>query len=71
MKQAGAVWKVVYVARSAHQAKSVESLLCAEGFLVRTRGALEEEPQPDQIYELLALGSEAIEVRRFLLDNNL
>ena len=37
MKPDDALWMVIYMARGARQADSVEALLTAEGFLVRRR----------------------------------
>ena len=37
MKPDDALWMVVYMARGARQADSIEALLAAEGFLVRRR----------------------------------
>ena len=69
MKPDEALWMVIYMARGARQADSVEALLCSEGFLVKRRAV--GGPQPDGTFELMVLRSEAMEAQKFLLDNNL
>ena len=69
MKPDDALWMVIYMARGARQADSVETLLAAEGFLVRRRAV--SGTQPDGTFELLVLSSEAVEALKFLLENNL
>ena len=70
MKPDDALWMVIYMARGARQADSVEALLTAEGFLVRRR-AVGGAPQQEGTYELMVLRSEAVEAQKFLIDNNL
>ena len=70
MRQDGALWVIIYVARGARQAENIEALLTAEGFLVRRKG-VGGDSQPDQTFELMVLRSEAVEAQKFLIDNNL
>ena len=44
MRPDDALWMVIYMARGARQADSVETLLTAEGFLVRRRAVGNAEP---------------------------
>ena len=69
MKPDEALWMVIYMARGARQADSVEALLAAEGFLVRRRAV--GNAQPDGTVELMVLRSEAVEAQKYILDNNL
>ena len=69
MKPDEALWMVIYMARGARQADSVEALLAAEGFLVRRRAV--GNAQPDGTFELMVLRSEAVEAQKYILDNNL
>ena len=72
MRQDGALWVIIYVARGARQAENIEALLTAEGFLVRRKGVgVGGDSQPDQTFELMVLRSEAVEAQKFLIDNNL
>ena len=56
MKPDDALWMVIYMARGARQADSVEALLTAEGFLVRRRAV--GNAQQDGTFELMVLRSE-------------
>lgn len=69
MKQDDTLWMVIFMARNARQADSVEALLCEEGFLVRRRAV--GNAQYDGTLELMVLRSEAVEAQKFLMDNNL
>jgi len=71
MRQDGALWVIIYVARGARQAENIEALLTAEGFLVRRKSVGGGDSQPDQTFELMVLRSEAVEAQKFLIDNNL
>ena len=66
-----ALWMVVYMAHGKQRADNVESLLQAEGFLVKRRQLDRAVSESDGAYELLVLKSEAQEAREFLMDNGL
>ena len=66
-----ALWMVVYMAHGKQRADSVESLLQAEGFLVKRRQLDRAVSEGDGAFELLVLKSEAQEAREFLLEKGL
>lgn len=65
----GGRWLVVYVCSSLRMKEEVESLLAAEGFLVRCRTM--DRSSADGLYELCTLESEAREARAFLTEKGL
>lgn len=71
MKSGEGLWIVIYMARGAAQADSVEAALSQEGFLVRRRLAGGHEPQSDGVFEIMVLRAEAKEAQAFLIDNGL
>ena len=66
-----APWMVVYMAHGKQRADNVESLLQAEGFLVKRRQLDRTVSDSEGACELLVLKSEAQEAREFLLEKGL
>ena len=66
-----ALWMVVYMAHGKQRADNVESLLQAEGFLVKRRQLDRTVSETEGACELLVLKSEAQEAREFLLEKGI
>lgn len=66
-----ALWMVVYMAHGKQRADNVESLLQAEGFLVKRRQLDRAISDTEGACELLVLKAEAQEAREFLLEKGL
>lgn len=71
MKSGEDLWVIIYMARGLSQADSVAAALSAEGFLVQKRLVGGKGSQPDGVYELMVLRSEAKEAQKYLIDNGL
>ncbi len=67
----GAQWKVIYMARSEKHAKEILSLLEREGILARSKQVYRTVSSEDNYYEIMVLGSEAVEAQQLLIENNL
>ena len=61
-----AVWVVIQMVHGEEKAREVCDRLTGEGFMIRTRPASGEADE--QVYEVLALSSEAREAREALLE---
>ena len=71
MKRRTAVWVVISMAHSEEKAHEIEEKLTREGFMIQLRTVAGEGDQGEQIYEVMALSSEAQEARSLLLDMGL
>lgn len=67
----GAQWKVIHMARSEKNAKEILSLLEREGILARGKKVYRSVSSEENYYEIMVLGSEAVEARQLLIENNL
>lgn len=67
----GAQWKVIHMARSEKHAKDILSLLEREGILARSKQVYRTVSSEENYYEILVLGSEAVEAQQLLIENNL
>ena len=67
----GAQWKVIHMAHSEKNAKEILALLEREGFLARGKQVYRTVSSEENYYEIMALGSEAVEARQLLIENNL
>ena len=71
MKKKAAVWVVISMAHSEERAREIEEKLTQEGFMIQLRAVTGESDPSEQLYEVLALSSEAQEARSLLLDMGL
>ena len=67
----GAQWKVIHMAHSEKNAKEILALLEGEGILARSKQVYRAVSSEENYYEIMALGSEAVEARQLLIENNL
>lgn len=67
----GAQWKVIHMARSEKHAREILSLLEREGILARSKQVYRTVSSEENYYEILVLGSEAVEAQQLLIENNL
>jgi len=67
----GAQWKVIHMARSEKHADEILSLLEREGILARSRKVYRSVSSEENYYEIMVLGSEAVEAQQLLIENNL
>ena len=67
MNRKSAVWVVIQMARSEKRARDILDRLSGEGFLINLRAVPGEISQGEQVYEVLALSSEAKEARALLI----
>ncbi len=67
----GAQWKVIHMAHSEKNAKEILALLEREGFLARSKQVYRTVSSEDNYYEIMVLGSEAVEAQQLLIENNL
>ena len=67
----GAQWKVIHMARSEKHAKEILSLLEREGILARSKKVYRTVSSEENYYEIMVLGSEAVEAQQILIENNL
>ncbi len=67
----GAQWKVIHMAHSEKNAKEILALLEQEGFLARSKQVYRTVSSEDNYYEIMVLGSEAVEAQQLLIENNL
>jgi len=67
----GAQWKVIHMARSEKHAKEILSLLEREGILARSKQVYRTVSSEENYYEIMVLGSEAVEAQQLLIENNL
>ncbi|MBR3743362.1 MAG: hypothetical protein IKN04_23380 [Clostridia bacterium] len=67
----GAQWKVIHIAHSEKHAKEILSLLEREGFLARSKQVYRTVSSEDNYYEIVVLGSEAVEAQQLLIESNL
>ncbi|MBR6187190.1 MAG: hypothetical protein IKQ41_13135 [Clostridia bacterium] len=66
-----AQWKVIYIAHSEKNAKAILSLLEREGFMARSKQVYRTVSSEENDYEIMVLGSEAMEAQQLLIENNL
>ena len=66
MKRKTALWVVIHMARSEERARAIQEKLTREGFMVDIRPAPGEAG--GQVFEVLALSSEAREARSLLAE---
>ncbi len=66
-----AQWKVIHMARSEKHAKAILALLEQEGILARSKQVYRTVSSEDNYYEIMVLGSEAVEAQQLLIENNL
>ncbi len=64
-------WKVIHMARSEKHANEIVELLEREGLLARSKKVYRTVSSEDNYYEIMVLGSEALEARQLLIENNL
>ncbi len=67
----GAQWKVIHMAHSEKNANEILSLLEREGILARSKQVYRSVSSEDNYYEIMVLGSEAVEAQQLLIENNL
>ncbi len=67
----GAQWKVIHLARSEKHARDILSLLEREGILARSRQVCRAVSSEENYFEIMVLGSEAVEAQQLLIENNL
>lgn len=67
----GAEWKVIHMAHSEKNAREILSLLEREGILARGRQVYRTVSSDVNYYEIMVLGSEAVEAQQLLIENNL
>ena len=67
----GAQWRVIHMARSEKHAKEILALLEQEGFLARSKQVYRTVSSEENYYEIMVLGSEAVEAQQLLIENNL
>ena len=67
----GAQWKVIHMAHTEKNAKEILALLEREGFLARSKQVYRTVSSEDNYYEIMVLGSEAVEAQQLLIENNL
>ena len=67
----GAEWKVIHMAHSEKNAREVLSLLEQEGILARSKQVYRTVSSEENYYEIMVLGSEAVEAQQLLIENNL
>lgn len=67
----GPQWKVIHMAHSEKHAKDILSLLEREGILARGKQVYRSVSSEDNYYEIMVLGSEAIEAQQLLIEHNL
>ena len=67
----GAQWKVIHMARSEKHAREILSLLEREGILARSKQVYRTVSSEENYYEIMVLGSEAVEAQQLLIENNL
>ena len=67
----GAQWKVIHMARSETHAKEILALLEKEGILARSKQVYRTVSSEENYYEIMVLGSEAVEAQQLLIENNL
>ena len=67
----GAQWKVIHMAHSEKNAKEILALLEGEGILAHSKQVYRTVSSEDNYYEIMVLGSEAVEAQQLLIENNL
>ncbi len=67
----GAQWKVIHMAHSEKNANEILSLLEREGILARSKQVYRSVSSEDNYYEIMVLGSEAVEAQQLLIENNM
>lgn len=67
----GAQWKVIHMAHSEKNAREVLSLLEQEGILARSKQVYRTVSSEENYYEIMVLGSEAVEAQQLLIEHNL
>ena len=67
----GAEWKVIHMSHSEKNAKEIISLLEREGILARAKQVYKTVSSEENYYEIMVLGSEAVEAQQLLIENNL
>lgn len=67
----GAQWKVIHMAHSEKNAKEILALLEREGFFARSKQVYRTVSSEENYYEIMVLGSEAVEAQQLLIENNL
>ena len=67
----GAEWKVIHMAHSEKNAREILALLEGEGILARAKQVYRTVVSEENCYEIMVLGSEAIEARQLLIEHNL
>lgn len=65
------MWVVVTLAKSSDAAKNIESLLSAEGILVKIKPLYKKVSESENYYEIYVLESEAEEARDILMEKGL
>ena len=66
-----AQWKVIHMARSEKHAQEILTMLEQEGILARSRQVYRSGSSEDNYYEIMVLGSEAVEAQQVLIEKNL
>lgn len=67
----GAQWKVIHMAHSEKNANEILALLEGEGILARSKQVYRTVSSEENYYEIMVLGSEAVEAQQLLIENNL
>ena len=67
----GVQWKVIHMAHSEKNANEILALLEGEGILARSKQVYRTVSSEDNYYEIMVLGSEAVEAQQLLIENNL
>ena len=66
-----AQWKVIHMTRSEKHLNEILSLLEREGILARGKQVYRTVSSEENYYEIMVLGSEAMEAQQLLIENNL
>ena len=67
----GAQWKVIHMAHIEKNANEILALLERVGILARSKQVYRTVSSEDNYYEIMVLGSEAVEAQQLLIENNL
>ncbi|MBR5109457.1 MAG: hypothetical protein IK099_04615 [Clostridia bacterium] len=67
----GVEWKVIHMAHSEKTAREILALLEGEGILARAKQVSRAVASEENCYEIMVLGSEAIEAQQLLIEHNL
>ena len=67
----GAEWKVIHMTHTEKHAAEIVRSLTEEGVLPGSQQVYRKVPSQDNYYEIMVLGSEALEAQQLLIEKNL